>query len=254
LFFIPICAASDSGGMEFVMYQGKRFLAIIPARGGSKGLPRKNIRHLAGKPLIAWTIEEAKKSHYLDRCIVSTEDKEIKKIAEEQGGEVPFIRPMEYAQDDTASIKVLLHAICKLPGYDFVVLLQPTSPLRTADDIDSTIKLCVDNGVASCVSITEVEYYPYWMYMLDSRKVMHPLIEIPAEESYQRQKLPKVYRLNGAVYVNEIDTLLRNHCMVEQDTIGYVMPQDRSYDIDTLLDFEIAEMMMRKLLINESKE
>ena len=107
------------------MYQGRKFLGVIPARGGSKGVPRKNIRDLAGRPLIAWTIAEAKKSRYLDRCIVSTEDAEIKKIAEEFGGEVPFLRPKEMAQDSTASIDVVLDVLEKLPGYDYVVLLQP---------------------------------------------------------------------------------------------------------------------------------
>lgn len=228
------------------MYQGRNFLGIIPARGGSKGVPRKNIRDLAGKPLIAWTIAEAKKSRYLDRCVVSTEDDEIKKIAEEYGGEVPFLRPEELAQDGTASIDVVLDVLEKLPGYDYVVLLQPTSPLRRAEDIDGTIAFCIDRSADSCVSITEAEHSPYWMYKLDGEKRMRPLMEAPAKESYQRQKLPQVYRLNGAVYVDRVDDLLARRSLLEKNTVGYIMPQERSYDIDTILDFEIAEMMARK--------
>lgn len=228
------------------MYQGRKFLGVIPARGGSKGVPRKNIRDLAGRPLIAWTIAEVKKSRYLDRCIVSTEEAEIKKVAEAFGGEVPFLRPPELAQDGTASIDVMLHAIRKLPGYDFAVLLQPTSPLRTVEDIDGAITFCLDHGAESCVSITESEHSPYWMYRLDGRQKMLPLLELPKEESYQRQKLPKVYRLNGAVYVNRIGALLSGRSLLEKDTVGYIMPQERSYDIDTILDFEIVEMMARK--------
>lgn len=227
------------------MYQGKRFLAVIPARGGSKGVPRKNIREMAGKPLIAWSVGEAKKSQYIDRCIVSTEDEEIRSIAEAYGGDIPFLRPMELAQDDTASIDVVLDVIRRLPGYDYVVILQPTSPLRIAEDIDGAIAHCIDHGAESCVSVTEVEHSPYWMYTLDGEQRISPLLESP-EGSYQRQMLPKVYQLNGAVYVNRIDTLMKTHQTIEEGTLGYLMPRERSYDIDTLLDFEIAEMIMKK--------
>ena len=236
------------------MYKNKRFLGIIPARGGSKGVPRKNIRDLAGKPLITWTIAEAKKSRYLDRCIVSTEDVEIKKVAEESGGEVPFLRPEELGQDGTASINVVLDVLRQLPGYDFVVLLQPTSPLRMVEDIDGAIAFCIDHDMGSCVSITESEHSPYWMYQLDGMQKMLPLLELPREESYQRQKLPKVYRLNGAVYVNRVDVLQERRRFVDRDTIGYVMPQSRSSDIDSLQDFEIAEMLMKKRCALQQKK
>lgn len=208
------------------MYQGKSILTIIPARGGSKGVPRKNIKLLAGKPLIAWTIEEAKKSQFIDTCIVSTEDEEIKAVAEQWGGNVPFMRPAELAQDDTPGIEPVLHAIKMLPGYDFVVLLQVTSPLRTVEDIDGAIAYCLDNGSESCVSVTEAEHSPYWMYRMDDQKHLQPILEIEKEESYQRQKLPKVYQLNGAVYVASIDFVQRRKDFVEEDTLGYRMPQN----------------------------
>ena len=190
------------------MYQGKTFLGIIPARGGSKGVPRKNIRPLAGKPLIAWTIEQARASRYLDRTIVSTEDEEIAHVAQACGGDVPFLRPPELARDDTPSIEPVLHAIGILEDYDYVVLLQDTSPFRAPEDIDG---------------------------------------KIGREESYQRQKLPTVYQLNGAVYVNSCAFLLREHEFISEGTVGYPMPKERSFDIDDAMDFEMAEVLMDKI-------
>lgn len=228
------------------MYKGKKILAIIPARGGSKGVPRKNIKMLAGKPLIAWTIEEAKKSKFIDMCIVSTEDQEIKSVAEKWGGNVPFMRPAELAQDETPGIEPVLHAIKMLPEYDFVVLLQATSPLRTVEDIDGAIAYCLDNDCESCVSVTEAEHSPYWMYRLDEQSCLRPILKVEKEESYQRQKLPKVYQLNGAVYVTSVDFVEKQYRFIGDDTMGYVMPQTRSYDIDTMLDFEMVEVLMKK--------
>lgn len=228
------------------MYKGKKILAIIPARGGSKGVPRKNIKMLAGKPLIAWTIEEAKKSKFIDMCIVSTEDDEIKAVAEEWGGNVSFMRPAELAQDDTPGIEPVLHAIKMMLGYDFVVLLQATSPLRTVEDIDGAIAYCLDNDCESCVSVTEAEHSPYWMYRLDEQSCLRPILKVEKEESYQRQKLPKVYQLNGAVYVASIAFLQREREFIGEETLGYVMPQERSYDIDTMVDFEVTEILLTK--------
>ncbi len=229
------------------MYKGKKILAIIPARGGSKGVPRKNIKMLAGKPLIAWTIEEAKKSKYIDMCIVSTEDEEIKSVAEKWGGDVPFMRPVELAQDDTPGIEPVLHAIKMMPGYDYVVLLQTTSPLRTVGDIDGAIACCLDSGSDSCVGITEAVHSPYWMYRMDEQEHLHPILTISKEDSYQRQRLPKVYQLNGAVYVASNDFIEKQCNFVGKETVGYVMPVERSYDIDTLVDFVVAEFLVKQL-------
>lgn len=228
------------------MYKGKKILGIIPARGGSKGVPRKNIRMLVGKPLVAWTIGEAKKSKIIDMCIVSTEDEEIKAVAEAWGGNVPFIRPAELAQDDTPGIEPVLHAIKMIPGYDFVVLLQVTSPLRTVKDIDGAIAYCLDNGCETCVGVTEVEHSPYWMYRMDEQMRLQPILKIAKEESYQRQKLPKVYQLNGAVYVSSVAFLQAKKDFVGGETKGYIMSREHSYDIDTMLDFEVAEVLMKK--------
>lgn len=226
------------------MYKGKTFLGIIPARGGSKGVPRKNIRPLAGKPLIAWTIAQAQASRYLDRTIVSTEDEEIAAVARRHGGDVPFLRPVELARDDTPSIAPVLHAIGILRSYDFIVLLQDTSPFRTAEDIDGAIAHGIDHGADSCVSVTEAAASPYWMYRLRDDGTMTPILERPREKAYQRQKLPKIYQLNGAVYVASREFLLREKAFVSADTLGCVMPGERSFDIDTMMDFRIAEALM----------
>ena len=228
------------------MYQNKKILAIIPARGGSKGVPRKNIKNFCGKPLIAWTIEQAKKSEYIDKCIVSTEDDEIKEVAEKYGGYVPFVRPKELAQDDTPGIEPVIHAIKMLPNYDFIVLLQVTSPFRLKEDIDGAIKFCFEKKSDSCISMTQAEVSPYWMYSLSENDVMKPILQISKEKSYQRQKLPPVYQLNGAVYVASVNLINEKKSFSDENTVGYLMPQERSFDIDNLTDFEIAEFLMQK--------
>ena len=159
-------------------YKKMKVLGIIPARGGSKGMPKKNIRPLLNKPLIAWTIEQALKSKYIDRVVVSTDDPAIARLAKKHGADVPFMRPDKLATDKAKSIDVVSHALLSLPEkYDYVVLLQPTSPLRTADDIDACVKLCMSKGGNSCVSVTESEKNPHWMYSLDRNGRMHRLIK-----------------------------------------------------------------------------
>ncbi len=162
----------------------------------------------------------------------------------EKWGEVPFMRPMELAQDDTPGIEPVLHAVKVMQGYDFVVLLQATSPLRTVEDIDGAIAYCLEHGYESCVSVTEVEHSPYWMYQIDMQDQLKPILKIEKEKSFQRQKLPKVYQLNGAVYVVSVEFVQREREFIGEETVGYVMPQERSYDIDTMMDFEVAEVLM----------
>lgn len=226
------------------MIQGKSILAIIPARGGSKGIPRKNIRMLAGKPLIAWTIEEAKKSKYIDRLILSSEDEEIIKVAKEWGCEVPFVRPAELAKDDTPGIEPVLHAISMLPGYDYVVLLQPTSPLRLVDDIDGCIETCLSANAPSCVSVTEVNQHPYLMYKIDKTGYLAPFRD-QKNEIHRRQDLPAVYILNGAAYVAASTWVQQSRSFLRPDTKAYVMPKGRSQDIDDSIDLQIAELILK---------
>lgn len=218
-----------------------KILAIIPARGGSKGVPRKNIRDLAGKPLIAWTIEEAKKSRYIDQLILSSEDDEIIEVAKQYGCEVSFKRPLELAQDDTPGIEPVLHAIEQCPGYDYVVLLQPTSPLRTVEDIDGCIEKLLNSDADFCVSVTEPEKSPYWMYTLEGERMV-PLL--PQEELVtRRQDLPKVYALNGAVYVGNIMEIIETKNFLTKSTLGYVMSKENSIDIDTEIDFKLCNLI-----------
>lgn len=222
-----------------------KILAIIPARGGSKGVPRKNIRDLAGKPLIAWTIEEAKKSKYITRLILSSEDKEIIEVAKKYGCEVPFVRPIELAQDNTPGIEPVLHAIEKCPGYDYVLLLQPTSPLRTVEDIDGCIEFLLNKKLDFCVSVTEAEKSPYWMYKIDNDGQMNLLIE-QEELVYRRQDLPPVYMLNGAIYIAKVEKLLEEKSFLTQNTKAFIMCRENSFDIDTELDFLICEQIIKR--------
>lgn len=222
-----------------------KILAVIPARGGSKGVPRKNIRDLAGKPLIGWTIEEAKKSKYIDRLILSSEDDEIIEVAKQFGCEVPFKRPIELAQDDTPGIEPVLNAIEYCPGYDYVVLLQPTSPLRTVEDIDGCIEKLLSSGKDFCVSVTEPNKSPFWMYTLENENMV-PLI---AQDKLvaRRQDLPKVYALNGAVYIGNCNSLKISQSFLTENTTAYIIPEMRSIDIDNQIDFMICEMFLSDL-------
>lgn len=226
------------------MIDDKSVLAIIPARGGSKGVPRKNIRQLAGKPLIAWSIEAAKQSKYIDRLILSSEDEEIIAVAKAWGCEVPFVRPAELAGDDMPGIKPVLHALNTLPGkYDYVVLMQPTSPLRTVRDIDGCIERCVRRAAKACVSVTEPDKSPYWAYVLDAEGRMQPLVDT-GKLIFQRQDLPRAYVLNGAVYVASCEWLLKTKTFITAETLAYPMDRVNSVDIDSELDLKLAEILL----------
>ena len=151
-----------------------KVLAVIPARGGSKGLPGKNILPVGGKPLIAYSIDAARACAAVDRVIVSSDDDAIIAAARACGCDVPFRRPDELATDTAASIDVILHALDQVPGYDYVVLLQPTSPLRTAADIDAACERLAGHGAQACVSVSPVEQSPYWMYHISDGGELKP--------------------------------------------------------------------------------
>lgn len=227
------------------MYGQHKILAVIPARGGSKGVPRKNIRALNGKPLIAWTIEQAAQSCYIDRVIVSSEDEEICQVAKQSGAEIPFVRPAELASDTASGVDVLCHAVENAGAdYDYVVLLQPTSPLRESTDIDAAIEYCVEQAVTSVVSLAEATKSPYWMYQMNEGGELTPFVENAAAN---RQELPQSYALNGAVYVLEVARLLASRKILDEQTLGYVMPAERSYDIDNETDFLICEFLKTRI-------
>ncbi len=229
-------------------------IALIPARGGSKGVPRKNIRILINKPLIAWTIDAARGSRYVDRLIVSTEDPEIADIAEQYGAEVPFRRPQELATDEASGIEVVLHAIQWLRqaedrDTDFIlVLLQPTTPLRTERDIDAALQMFDDEKVQAVISVCEAEHHPWWTNTLPSDRNMQSFLR-PEAVNKNRQDLPTYYRLNGAIFAGYASYIESNKGFYGPHTYAYIMEQYRSIDIDTEFDWFIAE----KLLLEQSQ-
>jgi CMP-N-acetylneuraminic acid synthetase len=219
-------------------------LGLIPARGGSKTIPRKNIKDIAGKPLIAWTIESALGSRLLAAVVVSTDDLEIGEVARRYGAETPFVRPAELARDDTPGVDPVLHALEVLPGFDAVLLMQPTSPLRTSEDINECIRFAEGIGAGCVVSVTEASQHPYWMYRLDAERRLQSLI---AEKHVtRRQDLPAVYAANGALYFARREWLQRQRAFVTADTFGYVMPVERSIDIDSPFDWKLAELLLKE--------
>jgi N-acylneuraminate cytidylyltransferase/CMP-N,N'-diacetyllegionaminic acid synthase len=220
--------------------------ALIPARGGSKGIPRKNIKLIAGKPLIVWTIEAALRSSLLDAVVVSTDDPEIAEVARRAGAQVPFMRPSELAQDQTPGLDPVLHALDQLPQYDSVLLLQPTSPLRTTEDIDACLRLAMQHHAPSVVSVSEPDTHPYWTYRLSGGQTLDRLIDAPPVT--RRQDLPAVVALNGALYFADACWLRHSGSFIGTETLAYVMARERSVDLDTPLDWKFAELLLKESL------
>ena len=220
--------------------------ALIPARGGSKGIRRKNIKMIAGKPLIVWTIEAALRSLSLGGVVVSTDDLEIAEVARRAGAQVPFIRPAELAQDQTPGLDPVLHALDQLPQFDSVVLLQPTSPLRTTDDINGFLNLVAQKKTPSAVSVTQADTHPYWTYHLNADQTMARFVD--AAPVARRQDLPAVFSLNGAMYYADANWLRDSGSLVGTETLAYVMSKELSVDLDTPLDWKFAEILLKESL------
>ena len=229
------------------MIDGKSVLAIIPARGGSKGVPRKNIIPIKGRPLIGWTIEAAKQSKYIDRLILTSDDQEIITTARQIGCEAPFVRPSYLAKDDTPGIDPVLHAMSEVLGYDLIVLLQPTSPLRTNEDIDRCIEnLLSTRNAESCVTVCEVSENPFWSFTFEpDLGLLKPLFSDLGQYS-RRQDLPKVFIPNGAVYASDSKALATRKSFFTEKTCGYIMPHHRSIDIDTMDDIALVEGILSR--------
>lgn len=229
-------------------------LAVIPARGGSKGVPHKNIRDLAGKPLIAYTIEAALESNIFERVIVSTDSKEIAEISKNYGAEVPFIRPDDISGDLISSDDVILHALdyFKRNGeeFDYVCKLQPTSPLRTTEHIREAYKLLKEREADFVVSVCECEHSPLWSGVLGEDRSLDNFIKEDVKRAC-RQELPIYYRLNGAIYMGKTDAFYSNRSFIGKNGFAYVMRQEDSVDIDSLIDFDIAEVILRQREENE---
>lgn len=229
-----------------------RVLGLVTARGGSKGIPGKNLAPLAGKPLIEWTLDAAAAGSCLDRVIVSTDDESIAGFCRERGAQVPFIRPAELAQDDSTHIAVVQHALEWLAtneAYrpDYVMVLQPTSPLRIALDINEAVRIAERTNASAVVSVTAAHDHPYWVRRLRDDGTLAEFVR--CDVAYpRRQVLPPAYALNGAIYLTLRSVLLQSRCFEPPGTMAYVMPEERSLQVDTPWDLRLCDLVLRDRL------
>ena len=227
------------------MYKDKTFLAIIPARGGSKRLPRKNVLTLNGKPLIVWSIEAGLQSKYIDKVVVTSDDEEILEISKKFRAET-IRRPDELASDTATTFDAIKHTVDNLKKYDYVVLLQPTSPLRNEKHVDEAIELLETKKSDAIVSVCEMEHSPLWANILPNNKSMDNFMRDDIREK-RSQDLDKYYRLNGAIYICKVDRLLQEKSIfIKNDIYAYEMGEDVSVDIDKRIDFDWAEFLMSR--------
>lgn len=223
------------------MFNNNRILAVIPARGGSKGIAQKNIIDLCGKPLLSYTIEAALASKYIDYVMVSTDNLRIADVAKEYGAEVPFMRPRELASDTAKTLDVILYVIktLKSKNEDFsdLVLLQPTGPLRTSHDIDESIEIYYENNRRSLVSVSEVDDNPILIRTIDGN-TLKPFLNVPS--TCRRQDMPRYYRVNGCIYINAVEEI-NETTSFNDNSVPYIMAKSHSVDIDGMRDLAIAE-------------
>lgn len=221
-------------------------LAVIPARGGSRGVPKKNIKSLAGKPLIAYTLEAAREADIFQKIVVSTDSKEIADVAISYGAEVPFLRPANLAGDFVSSDDVVLHALAYYQQngieFDTVCKLQPTSPFRNERHLKEAYQILCGEGVDFVVSVCECEHSPLWTAALDEKNSLDGFL-IEEVKNSCRQKLPVYYRLNGAIYMGKTKEFYKNKSFFGKNGRAYIMEQSDSIDIDSQLDFRVAEIL-----------
>lgn len=226
-----------------------RVLGIVPARGGSKGIPRKNVRLLGGRPLLAHTADAALAAHRLSRVVLTTDDEEIAEVGRSCGLEVPFLRPAELAQDDTPTLPVLQHVVAELERtgdkFEAICLLQPTSPLRRAGDIDGCIELLESEGLDSVVSVLPVphEHNPHWVYFRDAEGLLR-LSTGEEQPIPRRQELPPAFHRDGAVYVVRRDVLMDGNSLYGKKLGGYLTDPARNVNLDTPADWDRAEQLL----------
>lgn len=231
------------------MIQGKSVLVIIPARGGSKRLPRKNCLLLQGKPLIAYSIEAGRKSKYVDEVLVSTDDDEIAMIAQAYGASVPFLRPPALATDTATTEDVICHAVQyyqreKGKIFDYVMVLQPTSPLRTVTHVDAALEFLIGKQADAVVSVCETEHSPLWANVLPADGSLQCFLRTGIKGK-RSQDLPVHYRLNGAIYICDVKRFFQEKDLFLVDNIfAYQMPQECSVDIDNNIDFRLCEVLL----------
>ncbi len=227
----------------------KKILAVVPARGGSKGIPGKNIRPLAGKPLIAYAIASGLESQWVSDLVVTTDSPEIQEISLRLGAQVPFLRPSHLATDTALAIPTIQDAVLRMEAlkgfkYDYVIMLQPTAPMRTAADIDEALEKLITNGADSIISVVDVNnYHPIKMKRLSPDGFLSDYESYPIENP-PRQSLPKVYIVNGAIYAVKRDVLMEGNSFKGKTCLGHVMPEERSVNIDSIVDFKVAEILM----------
>lgn len=233
-----------------------RILGVIPARGGSKGVPGKNIRPILGKPLIAYTIETGLKSEMVTDVVVTTDSEEFQKIALEYGAECPFLRPAELATDTALAVPTIQHAVGEMEArkgvkYDYIIMLQPTSPLKTAEDLDGALNKLIDEKADGIISVVDVDNnHPMKMKKFlgdDARSGQLVDYEKPPYENCPRQHLPPVYIVNGAFYATKRDVFMNDNTFQGEHCVGYIMSPERSVNIDTPFDFLLAEHTLKEL-------
>jgi CMP-N,N'-diacetyllegionaminic acid synthase len=227
-----------------------KILAIIPARSGSKGLKNKNIKKINGKPMINYTVEAALKSEIFSNVIVSTDSQEYAEIAKKDGAEVPFVRPKKISTDEATTTDVILHAISEMEKrngrYDYFMLLQPTSPLRTAKNIKQAYSLLKEKNANAVVSVCETEHNPLWSNTLDESLSLDNFIN--KRQDKRRQELPTYYRLNGAIYLAKVSYYMKHNNFYFNRSCAYIMNKRESIDVDDMIDFRLAEILMNKNL------
>ena len=229
---------------------GSGIVGVITARGGSRAVPKKNIALVGGKPLIAWTIEAALQSRALDHVMVSTDDDEITDVSRRCGADVPFKRPAELGRDDSSQIAVITHAMQWLESQkswkpEYVMLLQPTSPLRTTEDIQAAVDLALAKQADGVVSVCVARHHPSIIVQITSEGTLADFMGgTPQHLDRRRQECPPAYALNGAIFLTRRRIVLDQHTFYPVRTFAYVMPPERSLDIDDPWDLHVANMMM----------
>lgn len=224
-------------------------LALITARGGSKGIPRKNLALVGGRPLLAWSVAACRSAVTVDRIILTTDDVEIAQLGSDLGAEVPFMRPSELARDDTTSVEVVLHALESLaalgdPVPELMVLIQPTSPLRTAEDIDNAVAIARGHPGATVVSVSPVRTHPNMAYMVAPDGTLTEYMDHPVH--HRRQELEPLVEMNGAIYVLPCQKIFDEASIFSGQMIAYEMPLNRSLDVDTDWDLDVADMVLSR--------
>lgn len=236
------------------MINDKKILAVVPARGGSKDLPGKNIIQLAGKPLIGWPIHAAKASKYIDRLLVSTDDMEIANIARSLGAEVPFLRPKKYATDKASSFSFIKHAIEFMSSkgfrFDYFILLEPTSPLTETEDIDKALeKLEEKRKIAdSLVGVCKAETsHPFFCSKINEKGLLEPIMLKKFPSSLRRQDLENIFFFDGSIYISDIPVLLEKKSFYHDRTLPIIFPRWKSFEVDEIFDLFCIEAIIKNI-------